>query len=198
MSGCQVVIHLAAAQHEANVPDAYFFDVNVNGTRTLLEAGKAAGVQRFVYGSTIGIYGESKGRVLDENTAPNPVNVYGRSKWAAEQLVNSYRESLPLSIVRISETYGPGDFRLLKLFKAVNSGRFMIIGSGMNRRQAILIAIIHRLQLRFFFNHLVDLPHQSLRFGGFGQYRDLWITAGDVEVMDDRFQHHQYLGVFLL
>lgn len=135
--GCQTVIHLAAAQHEANVPDEYFFDVNVNGTRTLIEASKSAGVQRFVYGSTIGIYGESTGEVLDENTAPRPVNVYGRSKLKAEELVNSYCGSLPISIVRISETYGPGDFRLLKLFKAVKRGRFMIIGSGMNRRQAI-------------------------------------------------------------
>jgi nucleoside-diphosphate-sugar epimerase len=42
-----------------------------------------------------------------------------------------------MSIVRISETYGPGDFRLLKLFRALDRGRFLIIGSGQNRRQAI-------------------------------------------------------------
>lgn len=135
--GCQTVIHLAAAQHEANVPDDYFFDVNVNGTRTLLEASRSSGVQRFVYGSTIGVYGESTGETLDESSAPRPVNVYGRSKLKAEEVVNSFRDSLPVSIVRISETYGPGDFRLLKLFRAVNRGRFVIIGSGLNRRQAI-------------------------------------------------------------
>ena len=39
--------------------------------------------------------------------------------------------------MRISETYGPGDFRLLKLFRALDRGRFLIIGSGQNRRQAI-------------------------------------------------------------
>jgi dihydroflavonol-4-reductase len=142
--GCQQVIHLAAAQHEANVPDGYFFDVNVNATRTLLEACKNAGVQRFVYGSTIGIYGESGGERLDENTAPRPVNVYGRSKLRAEELVNTYRDSLPVSIVRISETYGPGDFRLLKLFRAVNRGRFFIIGAGLNRRQAIHVSDLVR------------------------------------------------------
>ena len=48
-AGCQLVIHLAAAQHEANVPDEYFFDVNVNGTRTLIEASKFAGVGTLVY-----------------------------------------------------------------------------------------------------------------------------------------------------
>jgi dihydroflavonol-4-reductase len=141
VEGCALVIHLAAAQHEANVPDSYFFDVNVTGTRSLLEACRLAGVGRFVYGSTIGIYGASGGEPLDEATLPRPVNVYGRSKLAAEEVVRSYQGgALELCIVRISETYGPGDFRLLKLFRAVNRGRFFIIGSGLNRRQPIHVA----------------------------------------------------------
>ena len=74
---------------------------------------------------------------MDENTPPRPLNVYGRSKLAAEEVVKSYRAALPTSIVRISETYGPGDFRLLKLFRALDRGRFLIIGSGLNQRQAI-------------------------------------------------------------
>jgi nucleoside-diphosphate-sugar epimerase len=142
--GCQAVIHLAAAQHEANVADEYFYDVNVNGTKTLLEAAKAAGVKRFVYGSTIGVYGEYRGQPLDENTPPHPVNIYGRSKLRAEEAVASYRDALETSVVRISETYGPGDFRLLKLFKALDRGRFFIIGAGLNQRQAIHVADLVR------------------------------------------------------
>jgi dihydroflavonol-4-reductase len=142
--GREVVIHLAAAQHEANVADAYFFDVNVNGTQTLLDACKSAGVRRFVYGSTIGVYGDSCGSVLDETTPPSPVNVYGRSKLRAEEVVSSHRQDLETSIVRISETYGPGDFRLLKLFRALDRGRFFIIGSGMNRRQVIHVQDLAR------------------------------------------------------
>ena len=135
--GCEAIVHLAAAQHEANVADDYFFDVNVNGTRTLLEAAKSAGVKRFVYGSTIGVYGEYSGVPLDEDTPPRPLNVYGRSKLQAEEVVKTYRDFMETTIVRISETYGPGDFRLLKLFKAVDRGRFFIIGAGLNQRQAI-------------------------------------------------------------
>lgn len=141
---CEAVIHLAAAQHEANVPESYFFDVNVNGTRTLMEACEAAGVRRFVYGSTIGIYGESSGDALDESTPPRPANAYGRSKLAAEQLVNAHAGSLQKSIVRISETYGPGDFRLLKLYRALDRGRFLMIGSGLNRRQPIHVSDLVR------------------------------------------------------
>jgi glycerol-3-phosphate dehydrogenase len=138
--GCEAVIHLAAAQHEANVPESYFFDVNVNGTRTLIDACEEEGVRRFVYGSTIGIYGESSGGSLDESSPPRPTNPYGRSKLEAERLGGS----LQRSIVRISETYGPGDFRLLKLFRAVDRGRFLMIGSGLNRRQPIHVSDLVR------------------------------------------------------
>ncbi len=72
-AGCEAVIHLAAAQHEANVPDEYFFDVNVNGTRTLIEASKRAGVERFVYGSTIGVYGEYAASRWMRTTPPRPL-----------------------------------------------------------------------------------------------------------------------------
>jgi nucleoside-diphosphate-sugar epimerase len=143
-AGCGAIIHLAAAQHESKVPDRYFYEVNVEGTRSLLAAAVAERVTRFVYGSTIGVYGEYRGEAIDESTPPRPLNVYGRSKLQAEEVVATYRDALQTSIVRISETYGPGDFRLLKLFKAVDRGRFFIIGPGSNRRQAIHVADLVR------------------------------------------------------
>ncbi len=133
------VIHLAAAQHEANVPDRYFEEVNVGGTRVLLEASRAAGVRRFLYGSTIGVYGEASKDALDESSPARPANIYGRSKLAAESEVRQAGAHLPISIVRISETYGPGDFRLLKLFKAIDAGKFFTIGRGANLRQPIFV-----------------------------------------------------------
>lgn len=135
--GCDAVIHLAAAQHEANVPDAYFHTVNVDATRTLLEACIDLGVKRFVYGSTIGVYGSANDTALDEESPPRPENIYGVTKLEAENLVKSHADRLDVTVVRISETYGPGDLRLLKLFKAVQSGWFAMIGRGLNRRQPI-------------------------------------------------------------
>src|SRR4051794_10585072 len=49
LAGVDVVIHLAAAQHEMNVPDEHFREVNVRGTEALLEAARQAGVRRFVH-----------------------------------------------------------------------------------------------------------------------------------------------------
>jgi nucleoside-diphosphate-sugar epimerase len=136
--GVDAVIHLAAAQHEMNVPDAYFVAVNVGGTARLLEASLKAGVGRFVHGSTIGVYGRRQGR-LDEATPPAPDNIYGRTKLEAEQLVLSRKDELPVVAVRISETYGPGDQRLLKLFRGIAKGTFLTVGSGRNLHHPIFI-----------------------------------------------------------
>src|SRR5262245_18525276 len=136
---CDAVIHLAAAQHEGNVPDSYFREINVEGTRALIDAAVNAGVHRFVYGSTIGIYGSARNGELDEDSPPRPENIYGQTKYEAEQLVLQYASRLQVCIARISETFGPGDFRLLKLFRAIDRGTFPMLGSGENLRQVIYV-----------------------------------------------------------
>ena len=139
VEGVDLVIHLAAAQHEANQPESYFEKVNVGGTRRLLEASIAAKVRRFVYGSTIGIYGQALQGEIDEHSKVAPDNHYGRTKLAAEQLVRQYGDRLEVAIARISETYGPGDYRLLKLFAGIQKGVFFIIGSGANLHQLVYV-----------------------------------------------------------
>jgi len=139
LTGIDVVYHLAAAQHEVNVPDQRFWDVNVKGTANLLEASAGAGVKRFVHGSTIGVYGSAMDGLIDENSPLEPDNIYGRTKLEGEKVVLSFREKLPVVIIRIPETYGPGDRRLLKLFKAIRKGVFFMIGNGKNLHHLIYI-----------------------------------------------------------
>jgi len=137
IQGCERVIHLAAAQHEANVADAHFRKVNVDGVRVLLELSIAEGVKRFVHGSTIGVYDQATESALDEESPTNPRNIYGITKLEGEKLALSYSDRIFVTAVRISETYGPGDGRLLKLFRAIDKGSFVMIGPGRNRRQPI-------------------------------------------------------------
>jgi nucleoside-diphosphate-sugar epimerase len=134
-----LVYHLAAAQHEANVPDRHFWEVNVTGTQHLLDASIKAGVKRFVHGSTIGVYGTALAGVIDEQSSLQPDNIYGKTKLEGERLALSFREQLPVVIIRISETYGPGDYRLLKLFRALQTNLFFMIGSGRNTHHLIYI-----------------------------------------------------------
>ena len=139
VEGIECVYHLAAAQHEANVPDQHFWDVNVTGTKNILEGSVQAGVKKFVHGSTIGVYGDALDGQIDETSPFQPNNIYGVTKLEAEKLVVSFQQKMPVVIIRISETYGPGDFRLLKLFKAIKKGIFFVIGNGKNRHHLIHI-----------------------------------------------------------
>jgi nucleoside-diphosphate-sugar epimerase len=139
VKGIDVVFHLAAAQHEANVPDQHFWDVNVTGTRNVLEASAAAGVGWLVHGSTIGVYGSAPEGTIDERTPVAPDNIYGVTKLEGERLALSYADRLPVVAIRISETYGPGDRRLLKLFRAINKRTFVMIGNGENLHHPIYI-----------------------------------------------------------
>jgi nucleoside-diphosphate-sugar epimerase len=139
LQGQDVVIHLAAAQHEAQQPESYFHRINVEGTRRLLDLAAKAGVRRFVHGSTIGVYGSAASGSLDEQSPLAPDNPYGRTKAAAEQVVRQFESPMEWAIVRISETYGPADMRLLKLFRGINKGRFAILGDGQNLHQLIYV-----------------------------------------------------------
>ena len=139
LQGCDIVFHLAAAQHEANVPDEYFYEINVEGTRNILDASIESDVKSFVHGSTIGVFGSALDGEIDESTATRPANIYGVTKLEGENLALEYASKLPVSVIRISETYGPGDGRLLKLFKAIAKGRFFVIGNGKNIHQLIYV-----------------------------------------------------------
>ena len=139
LSGIDVIYHLAAAQHEANVPDQHFRDVNVEGTRNVIEAAVQSGVKRFVHGSTIGVYGSVFSGEINEASALRPDNIYGATKLEGEKLVLSYQDKLPVVIIRISETYGPGDRRLLKLFRAIKKKAFFMIGNGKNLHHLVFV-----------------------------------------------------------
>lgn len=136
--GSDVVYHLAAAQHEANVPDQHFREVNVEGTRRLLNICSENGVGRFVHGSTIGVYGAREG-LIDEDTQTRPDNIYGITKLEGERLALTYNDRVPVAVIRISETYGPGDRRLLKLFRAIRKKMFFVVGSGKNLHHLVYI-----------------------------------------------------------
>ncbi len=139
--GATHVFHLAVAMREGARNDEFFESVNLDGTRLLLEASAEQGVRRFVYCSTIGIYGHRAPGITRENSPLAPGNIYERTKVSAERLVRELgaKSSLPYTILRPADVYGPRDHRLLKLFKGVSRGRFPLFGSGAGRRHMVYV-----------------------------------------------------------
>ncbi len=132
MEGVSVVHHLAAAFRELDVPNTYYDEVNVGGTRTVLEAAKRHGVTKFVYCSTCGVHGNVENPPGDENAPINAADYYQQTKYQAEPVVLQYHaEGLPCVILRPAAIYGPGDpERFHMIFKRVAGGSFPMFGGG--------------------------------------------------------------------
>ena len=138
-SGADVVFHLAAKLHIVN-PTAEqrgeYWSVNVDGTRTLVEAAERVGIRRFVYFSTIAVYGKGhQGLVFDETSPLGPDSWYSETKAEGEQIVLA---KVPAVVLRLAAAYGPdmkGNYP--RLVRALARGYFVPIGNGMNCRTVV-------------------------------------------------------------
>ena len=130
--GCQTVFHIAALFRQAKFPDSVYYDVNVEGTRNVLDAAQQAGVQRVVHCSTIGVHSHIPNPPATENEPYRPGDIYQESKCEGEKLaLERFRNSeLQGVVVRPAMIWGEGDHRLLKLFKGVSKRRLPLIGNG--------------------------------------------------------------------
>jgi nucleoside-diphosphate-sugar epimerase len=132
MKGVDLVFHLAAAFRELNVPNSFYDEVNVGGTRTVLTAARRHGVRKFVYCSTCGVHGNVEHPPANEDAPIQPADYYQRTKYEAEPLVK--REAGPdmeTVILRPAAIYGPGDpERFFMIFRRVAKGRFPMFGTG--------------------------------------------------------------------
>jgi len=132
MEGVEVVHHLAAAFREMNVPDTYYWEVNVQGTRNVLDEALKQGVRKLVYCSTCGVHGNIDHPPGGEDAPIQPADYYQRTKYEAEPLVRTFHQrGLPAAILRPAAIYGPGDpERFLMIFRRVSRGKFPMFGNG--------------------------------------------------------------------
>jgi len=115
VAGCKAVFHVAADYRLWSRYPQELYDSNVEGTRNLLAAARKAGVERFVYTSTVGCIGIPAGGIGDE---AQPVAIeemsgdYKRSKFLAEQVALEFaREGFPVVIVNPTAPIGDHDFK---------------------------------------------------------------------------------------
>ncbi|MEA2016427.1 MAG: NAD-dependent epimerase/dehydratase family protein [Actinomycetota bacterium] len=132
VKGMDKVFHIAAAFRESNLPDKTYWAVNYDGTKNILEACLKYDISRLVHCSTIGVV-SSVGVPFSNETVPySPGDVYQETKCAAEKEVLKYarEKKLPAAVIRPCAIYGPGDMRLLKIFRMIAKKKFIILGSG--------------------------------------------------------------------
>lgn len=129
--GCTHLFHIAALYRSAKHHDGVYHDVNVNGTRHVLDAAREHDVVRTVHCSTVGVHGDIGQLPADENAPFAPGDVYQRTKLQGERLAReAFDTGLSGTIFRPVGIYGPGDLRFLKLFRMIHTGRFHMFGAG--------------------------------------------------------------------
>ena len=130
--GVEVVYHVAAIYRQAGLRDQEYRAVNAAAVRTVIEAAATAGVRRVVHCSTVGVHGDISHPPAAEDAPLKPGDIYQVTKLEGERIAREAAEDTEMEVVIVRPTgiYGPGDRRLLKLFRGVARGRFPILGNG--------------------------------------------------------------------
>ena len=144
--GTKCVVLLAAEHRDDISPTSLYYDVNVQGTKNVLQAMDNAGVKNIIFTSSVAIYGLNKTNP-DENHPEDPFNHYGKSKWQAEQVIREWYSNDPngktINIIRPTVIFGERNRgNVYNLLKQISSGKFMMIGKGQNKKSMAYVGNI--------------------------------------------------------
>ncbi|WP_313807421.1 NAD-dependent epimerase/dehydratase family protein [Sphingobium sp.] len=140
MRGVSVVHHSAALVAQSNAGRRYH-EVNVKGSRIVAEEALRSGVGAIVHISSTAVYGLPPRGPITADTQPRPIESYGRSKLAGEQVMSELcrKAGMPLITIRPRATLGGGRLGIYQiLFDWIaENRRLYIIGDGSNRVQFV-------------------------------------------------------------
>ncbi len=130
--GVDVVYHIAAIYRQAGLRDEEYRTVNAAAVGSVIEAARSGGARRVVHCSTVGVHGDVEHPPANEDAPLRPGDVYQETKLEGERIARetAAKTGVEVVIARPTGIYGPGDRRLLKLFRGVARRRFVILGDG--------------------------------------------------------------------
>ncbi len=168
-------VTLLAAEHRDDVsPTSLYYDVNVQGTKNVLQVMDNVGVKNLIFTSSVAIYGLNKTNPA-ENHQEDPFNHYGKSKWQAEMVIKEWYESNPegksITIIRPTVIFGERNRgNVYNLLKQISSGKFIMVGKGQNKKSmayvgnivAFIKDRIEKKEVGFHVFNYVDKPDYSM------------------------------------
>ncbi|HOT94023.1 MAG TPA: dTDP-glucose 4,6-dehydratase [Methanoregulaceae archaeon] len=191
------VIHFAAESHvDRSIADpGAFVSTNIQGTFTLLEAARQAGVDRFVHVSTDEVYGSIAEGAFTEDDPLRPSSPYSASKAGSDLLALAYHTThdLPVIVTRCSNNYGPFQYpeKLIPLFitNLLSGRKVPVYGSGRNVREWIYV-LDHCRALDFVLGQ--GRPGEVYNIGSGVEKTNLEITAALLALLekDDSWVEH--------
>ena len=130
--GVDVVYHIAAMYRQAGLGAELYRAVNATAVGQVIEAAARNGVRRVVHCSTVGVHGDVEHPPANEDAPLRPGDVYQVTKLEGERLARETgdRLGIEVTIARPTGIYGPGDRRLLKVFRGIARRRWITLGRG--------------------------------------------------------------------
>lgn len=133
--GFHVIYHLAAEHRDDVRPVSLYDDVNIGGTKHVCAVADTVGINRIIFTSTVALYALDTTEI-DENSKIEPMNDYGRTKLAAEGILQKWVRQLTgrsLTIIRPTVVFGEANRgNVYNLIRQVAKRRFVMVGSGRN------------------------------------------------------------------
>jgi dihydroflavonol-4-reductase len=131
-AGVDIVYNIAALYRQAGLPDATYRAVNAEAVGEIIRAAARGGARRVVHCSTVGVHGDVDHPPANEDAPLKPGDIYQETKVEGEVIARQVaaETGIELVIARPTGIYGPGDKRLLKLFRGVARRRFVLLGDG--------------------------------------------------------------------
>jgi nucleoside-diphosphate-sugar epimerase len=133
VAGVDLVFHVAGSFREADASDERYRQVNVESVRHVFAAARRHGVRRVVHTSTVGIHGSvAVGAPAAEDSPLRPEGAYEvtKAEGDAVALAEAAAGRPEVVVLRPAPVYGPGDYRLLKLFRLAARTRPVLLGDG--------------------------------------------------------------------
>lgn len=140
-----VVVNLAAVHRDDVLDKAEYYRTNVEGAENISKVCSEKGIRKIVFTSSVAVYGFAEPDT-DETGAINPLNDYGLSKYQAEEKLRAwqaYSNNNQLIVVRPTVIFGEGNRgNVYNLLSQIASGKFVMVGSGKNRKSMAYIGNI--------------------------------------------------------
>lgn len=161
--GCDVIVHLAASVGNKRSIDHPLLDaqINVLGTLNVLEAARKHGIQRVVFSSSAGIFGELKTLPIAEDHPQDPDSPYGTTKLAAEKMCLVYNKLYGMKNIclRYFNVYGPNQRfdaygNVIPIFfnRVLRNQPITIFGDGEQTRDFVNVKDVVQANLRSAFS----------------------------------------------
>ena len=166
-----IVINLAAVHRDNVIDKMEYHQTNVVGAENIALVCSEKNIKKIVFTSTVAVYGFAEPGT-DETGIINPFNEYGRTKFEAEEKFRTWMESGDNSLIILRPTviFGEGNRgNVFNLFNQIASGKFLMIGSGKNKKSmAYILNLVAFLELCISSDHkyrlfnYVDTPDLTM------------------------------------